>query len=295
MSSMKHYHDIVRYGHRTTRDVLRYDDFIVIQEKLDGANASFTVDPNGMLKCFSRRVELDENNTLRGFYTWAHSTLKQESLNPDFIYFGEWLVKHKIDYGDALNKFYLFDVYDKTKEKYLSFDFVREEGQRLNLLLIPTFYEGPYSSFDHLQSFVGKSTFSGVSGEGIVVKNVDYTDSFGHQLFVKLVSDAYREVQPQKAPKDPTGIPVEASFVQNFITKARVEKFIHSFIDEGTLHEDFGIEDMRQILNLLSPALWEDLKKEESQDIPEDCKEALIHRAIRSISAKFVKEMLNVF
>ena len=41
MSEMKKYMDVVRLGHKTTEGVLNVGDKIVIQEKIDGANASF--------------------------------------------------------------------------------------------------------------------------------------------------------------------------------------------------------------------------------------------------------------
>lgn len=46
----KKYHSIIRYGHKSTQDVLNKGDKIIIQEKIDGANASFAV-IDGELKC----------------------------------------------------------------------------------------------------------------------------------------------------------------------------------------------------------------------------------------------------
>ena len=46
MSEMKKYTDIVRLGHHTTEGVLTENDYVVVYEKLDGANASFTLNPD---------------------------------------------------------------------------------------------------------------------------------------------------------------------------------------------------------------------------------------------------------
>ncbi|MDT0700374.1 hypothetical protein [Staphylococcus chromogenes] len=43
-----------------------YDRGLYIQEKLDGSNASFTIN-DGKIECFSRRIKLNDENTLNGF------------------------------------------------------------------------------------------------------------------------------------------------------------------------------------------------------------------------------------
>ncbi|GAF10703.1 hypothetical protein JCM16418_4922 [Paenibacillus pini JCM 16418] len=132
---------------------------------------------------------------------------------------------------------------------------------RLNLNLIPLLYEGEYVSFENLQSYIGKSVL-GNTGEGIVVKNVDYIDRFGNQIFVKLVSDEYGEIQKQKAPKYPNFQSVESQFVTECLTNARVEKLIYKLVDEDILEDSFGIEELGIILKNLSTRAYEDIMKE---------------------------------
>lgn len=258
---MKKYMSVVRLGHRSTVNVLNVGDEIIVQEKLDGANASFKED-NCAVAAFSRNNKLDISNSLRGFYDFARK-LDADSLHPDYIYFGEWLVRHKLDYGENEKQFYLYDIYDTKREEYREFELVESEAARLNLNLIPILYRGPYISFEHLQQFVGKSMLGEV-GEGVVVKNIKYRDRFGNQLFVKLVSDAFREMQQQKAPKDPKAKTGEFEFIETFLTRPRVEKLLHKLVDEGILQEDFGLEDMGLILRHLGNRSYEDLMKEES-------------------------------
>ncbi|MGM1044758.1 MAG: RNA ligase family protein [Bacillota bacterium] len=241
MSEMKKYMDVVRLGHKTTVGVLNEGDSIVIQEKLDGANDSFKRVGEQIL-AFSRNTQLSQENNLRGFYEWTQ-TLDASKLLEGVIYFGEWLVKHRLDYGDNMNKFYLFDIYNEHPQEYVNFSMVRDEANRLYLNLIPVFYEGDYKSFEHLESFIGKTVLGVNAGEGIVVKTVDYQDRYGNQLFVKLVSDSFREVQKQKAPKDPNFKSEEQAAVESVLTKARVEKLIYKLVDENVLDEQFGIEN----------------------------------------------------
>ncbi|MGL4450727.1 MAG: hypothetical protein ACRCTZ_06010, partial [Sarcina sp.] len=102
------------------------------------------------------------------------------------------------------------------------------------------------------------------TGEGIVVKNVNYKDRFGKQCFVKLVSEAFAEVQKQKKPRDPSVGNEFKELVLTVLTKARVEKILHKLIDEGILGENPQIEDMGTILRNLNPRVFEDIMKEES-------------------------------
>lgn len=265
--------DIVRLGHKSTLDVLKVGDNIVIQEKIDGANASFRrIDDK--IQAYSRNNPLSEENTLGGFYDFTQS-LPVDRLLDGVIYFGEWLNPHKVKYPEYQKQFFLYDIYNTFTNEYVNFSMVKDEAKRLGLNLIPIFYEGEYQSFEHLQSFVGKSELGGKlgdieTGEGIVVKNVDYTDRFGNQIFVKLVTDAFREVQKQKPAKDPKiAQTAEQRFVDATVTEARVEKFLHKFVDEGILDEHYGVEDMGVILKNMNARIKEDILKEEADNFLE--------------------------
>lgn len=292
MTEIKKYMDIVRLGHKTTEDVLNKGDYITITEKIDGANSSFTA-IDGVVYGFSRNNPVSEENTLRGFYGFTQ-TLDAAKLLPNKRYFGEWLVRHKVDYGDNFNKFYLFDIYDEELQEYLPLDFVKAEAERLNLNLVPIFYEGEYIDFEHLMSFVGKSKLTeDGKGEGIVVKNVNYKDRYGRQIFVKLVSDIFREMQKQKAPKDPSKQPEEFTFVKTFMNRARVEKLIYKLVDEGILDEKFSIEDMGLILKHLGNMVYDDMLKEEIDSLSKEFEESKLRKGIGKNLPLMVKEIIN--
>lgn len=294
----KKYHKIIRYGHRETNGVLNKGDHIVIQEKIDGANASFTRDEYDKLRVFSRNNELNEENTLGGFYNWVHENIDPLTLIPGWLYFGEWLNPHKVRYEKYEKTFILFDVYSTNLSEYGAFENVKLEAERLGLQLVPVFYEGEYKDFEHLESFVGKTDLGGKlgdieTGEGIVVKNVNYTDRFGNQMFVKLVSDHFREVQKQKAPKDPGKKTDEQLFVEYCMTDARVEKLLHKLVDEGVLDENFGIEDMSTILKHINVSLYDDIMEEEKDKLPGEYEEKQIRKAISRGVAQVVKRIIN--
>ena len=95
MKEIKKYTDVIRYGKSCTQGVIQEGDIISITEKIDGANASFRLDSTNPLgvSCYSRNKPLDEDNTLSGFYGWVKDNiiLIKGRLNPNYIYFGEWL------------------------------------------------------------------------------------------------------------------------------------------------------------------------------------------------------------
>ncbi|MCR4362010.1 hypothetical protein NUG13_11795 [Bacillus subtilis] len=159
-------------------------------------------------------------------------------------------------------------------------------------------------------SFVGKTELGGKLGdveigEGIVVKNVDYVDKFGKQKFVKLVTDNFREVQKQRAPRDPKiALTAEQKFVDATVTEARVDKMLHKFVDEGILDENFGIEDMNVILKNMGTRIKEDILTEEGDNFTEivsgeeasvelEINEKQLSRAIGRTVPKIVKQIIN--
>lgn len=271
----KKFMDVVRLGHKSTVGVLTEGDSIVIQEKLDGANASFTLN-NESLQAFSRNRQLDESNTLGGFYNFVLNMFdnRKNLLNEDYIYFGEWLNPHKVKYEGYEKQFFLFDIYSKSKQQYLDFKEVEHEAITLGINLIPVFYEGKYESFEQLESYIGQTKVNGKLGdkqlgEGIVVKNVDYRDRFGNQMFVKLVVDEFREVQKQKKAKNPTEFMNTAEYIlaESLATKGRIEKIIYKLCDEGVIGNDIDKKDIGVIFKECNLRTYEDILKEESDSL----------------------------
>lgn len=258
---MKKYSSIERHGKRGTHLTVEGNPHIIIYEKIDGANASFKLD-EGKIIAFSRNNQLNEENNLRGFYEWTQEVVDKDKMIEGKTYYGEWSCRHKLDYGENQNKFFLFDVYDNENEEYLNFNIVQDEAHRLGINLAPVFYEGQFQSIEHIQSFVGKSVL-GEIGEGVVVKNYGYRDRFGNQVFTKFVSDEFAEMQKTKKHNVNEKVDPLTGFIQSTLTEARVSKLIHKLVDEGRLEEDYGIEDMGTILKGLGSSVFEDIIKEE--------------------------------
>lgn len=88
-------------------------DHILIQEKIDGANAAirYSTDTEEIV-AQSRKNILSLSNNLRGFWEWTQTLDKNiisSVLGNNLILFGEWLVPHSVKYPDErYNHFYVY-------------------------------------------------------------------------------------------------------------------------------------------------------------------------------------------
>ena len=259
---MKKYDSITRYGKEDFTDAI-IGKRIVVMEKLDGANASF-VESNGRLEMFSRNTVVNESNTLRGFFGWASSKLDGISIVRDRIYFGEWLVPHHVQYvEDAYKEFYLFDIFDKETETYLDFDIVKYEAERIGLKMPKVFFDGVINNIEDIQQYVGKSDIAKDYGKGIVVKNYNYSSKFKNHVFVKIVSEKFKEVKGIKQKPLISSVDSLDVFIESVLTNARVDKLIHKKIDLGLLPERLTISDTGVVLKELGSGIVDDIIEEE--------------------------------
>lgn len=268
--SHKKYRDIDVFR-ASFADGFKKGDRIVIQEKMDGANASF----DDQLASFSRRQVLDSDNHLQGFYQYVKAFDKSRfdtTKTKNLRFFGEWMRKHKIAYPESvLGNFFMFDIYDMHNEKYLPQEEVVAFAAQLGLRMVPTFYDGEFISWEHIMSFLGKSAFV-ECGEGIVVKNMTRLNDPNTRLphYVKIVTPEFQERMKNQV-KEPVNPEVlarmeyEQELVDSIVTKARVRKQLFILVEDGVLAEGFGMEDMGIIARNLGRMLYEDCAKEERE------------------------------
>ena len=111
-------------------DVVPFEElkgaYLVIEEKMDGANCGISFNDNGDLILQSRGHVLAGGERERHFAlfkAWAHNYSQQlwDILSDRFIMYGEWMyAKHTIFY-DALPHYFLeFDIFDKQESYFLS-------------------------------------------------------------------------------------------------------------------------------------------------------------------------------
>ena len=285
---MKKYLDIERCKQKYA-ETFNVGENIVIQEKIDGSNASIRYDEeSGTLKAFSRRLELNSENTLNGFWDYVQSlnTIAfKEVLGSRYIVFGEWMgAKHAIKYPeDVYEKFWMFDVWDTQTEQYLPYEETRAFYGRLiacgnkekKFNFVPVFYIGKFESWEKAMELVGKTEVGAEpSGEGIVIKRQDYLDSKSSRLpfYVKIVSEQFSEVHKSKKQKaiDPAAIAkkeANVALATTIVTQQRVQKMLYKFIEDGLLPQDWDEHNLKDISKILPNAIYRDCVKEESETV----------------------------
>ncbi len=139
--------------------------FIVVEEKLDGANAGISFDDGGRLQLQSRGHFLDGGARERQFAlfkTWAmtHRQAFWELLADRYVLYGEWLfAKHTIFYDALPHYFHEFDLLDTTTGEFLSTAARRSRLQDSPVISVPVLWQGEARSVEHLQSLVRPSLY----------------------------------------------------------------------------------------------------------------------------------------
>lgn len=140
--------------------------FIVVEEKVDGANSGISFTSEGELLLQSRGHYLTGGGREKHFSlfkTWAnaHSAKLWDILGDRYILYGEWLyAKHTVFYDLLPHYFMEFDIYDKRTQRFLS-----TENRRLILkdydfiTSVLVLFEGKMNLHKELTSLVGRSHF----------------------------------------------------------------------------------------------------------------------------------------
>lgn len=142
--------------------------WLVVEEKLDGANAAFSFQ-QGELLLQSRGHYLTGGYRERHFAlfkTWAacHQQALHERLGDRYVVYGEWLyAKHTVFYDRLPHYFMEFDVLDTRLGSFLSTPARRELLQGLPLVSVPVLHEGIAPSLEQLWDMIRPSLYKSSS------------------------------------------------------------------------------------------------------------------------------------
>lgn len=135
------------------KDQVPYTDiaskYIVLEEKVDGANAGISFSDAGDLLLQSRGHYLTgggRENQFALFKSWAthHQDIFLERLEDRYIVYGEWMfAKHTMYYDQLSHMFQEFDVWDKERKMFLSTAARRVLLAGLPIESVPVLHEGP--------------------------------------------------------------------------------------------------------------------------------------------------------
>jgi len=138
---------------------------LVVEEKVDGANAAISFAADGTPRLQSRGHYLTGGARERHFALlkrWAGGLADRlwSTLGARYVVYGEWLyAKHTIFY-DALPHYFLeFDVLDLEQDQFLDTPARRELLSALPIVSVPVLHEGPARDLASLVTMISKSAF----------------------------------------------------------------------------------------------------------------------------------------
>lgn len=235
-ATFRKYDHVERYGHPDTEgiDIGRVHVF----PKLDGTNASAWIGADGLVDAASRRRRITPEDDNAGFAAWVQSDecgraeVLRSTLesHPNWILYGEWLVPHtlKTYRGDAWRRFWIFDVYDREMGRYVAYEQYSPALSGLDLIEPLFIVTNP--SEQQIRGAVESNTYLILdgqgAGEGIVLKNYDWSNKYGRQPWAKIVRNEFREENRRAfgtAEKNGS-FQVEAAIAEEFVTPALVDK-----------------------------------------------------------------------
>ena len=140
--------------------------YVVLEEKVDGANCGISFGEDGRLRLQSRGHYLNGGYGEKQFdlfKVWANGFRYElyQLLGTRYIMYGEWLyAKHTVYYDELTHYFMEFDLFDKEEYAFLSTNKRREllKGSPF-IVSVLVLFEGRLGRLNELTSYLGKSHF----------------------------------------------------------------------------------------------------------------------------------------
>lgn len=152
---------------------------LVIEEKIDGANLGIFIDDNDniVIQNRSHYVSPSYHAQFADIDKWKYQnddSIRQVIGSNKWIIYGEWVVaKHSIHYTMLPSKFILFDIYDRTTDKFFSRSKVEELINGTTFVLINKIAEGFFNLNQLRKLAQSPSVYYDGPVEGIYVRAFD--------------------------------------------------------------------------------------------------------------------------
>jgi len=268
--------------------------------KIDGTNSQVWLGDDGQVHCGARNRELSLDKDNAGFMFWAseHNTLRHalETLNfyfPNCRVVGEWLVPHNLKtYADtAWRRFYIFDIIkaDGSHVPYESYSTILAECDYLDYIVPLRVISNPTT--ENLYKCLEGNNYlikdGEGDGEGIVIKNYDFTNKYGRQTWAKIVtSDSKNQHRRTEGPPECNGTDyVEEKIVDKFLTEDIIDKVKANIELEN---DGFNSKNIPQLLQ----TVFYDLVREHSWDMVKEFKSPTInYKNLKKLVILKIKEI----
>lgn len=150
---------------------------VLVEEKLDGANLGFSLDVNGRLLVQNRGQYLAEpySGQFARLSAWLsqHGDELIAALSPELILFGEWCAaRHSLNYNALPDWFLVFDVYNRSAQRFWSAARRNILANRIHLVTVPLIFHD-HTSLAALEQTVMNTPSRYRAGqplEGVVVR-----------------------------------------------------------------------------------------------------------------------------
>jgi hypothetical protein len=272
--------------------------------KIDGTNASVWLDDNGKVAAGSRNRTLSASEDNAGFYAWATTSKEIAACleaNPNHRLYGEWLVPHSLRTykDDAWRKFYVFDVCtdaDGENVNYLPYPKYKPILDEFGINYIPPLAIVVNATLESIIPLLEKNGFlikdGAGAGEGVVIKNYEYTNKYKRRTWAKIVTNEFKEkhITVMGVPVLTGAYSMEQRISEDFITAAFIEKEYAKIVAEKDGWQSRYIPELlsRVFHELVTEETWNILKKYKLPSID--------FKALNNITTQKVKAtMPNLF
>lgn len=139
--------------------------YLVVEEKIDGANTAISFSPDGQMRLQSRGHYLTGGEREKHFnlfkqWAYSHSATFWEVLGSRYILYGEWLyAKHTVFYDYLPHYFLEYDLLDLENKQFLSTQRRNELLGGLPLVSVPVLFSGKLNSYKQLTQLLTQSHY----------------------------------------------------------------------------------------------------------------------------------------
>lgn len=271
-SPVSSYPSIFAVGHRVAKEI--FVGPVVVEEKIDGSQFSFSVDEDGTIHCRSKGKEININDPDKMFAAAVETVKKLAShARKLWIYRGEYLSKPKhntISYERVpKDHIIIFDI-ETSRDSFLTPSKKRWECDRLGLECVPCLYEGEvgpgndYESTEDLKSLLDVSCLGNVKPEGFVIKNYEKLNPEKRILICKHVTPEFKEIHSSSwKASNPGTLEIVQNITTIYKTVARWKKAVQHLREQGLL-----VDEPKDIA-LLVPEIARDVLGDSEADIKE--------------------------
>lgn len=232
---------------------LKDSEVLCVQPKLDGTNCFVACEDGNIIVGSRNRFitpEEDNNGTAKYIFNNLYDKLLTYFKdNPNIVLYGEYLINHVFKVNpEYLNRFYIFDVYDKVTGEYRQPNSTEEDA---GLDIVPTlpfvnnkpnFKEFVLSNLKEFSKFLMEDSFE--TGEGFVIK--DYNNprnKYGRICWAKVLNE-----KPKFEGKHIVGKDFWFSLRERFFTDAFIEKETIKYLENNNLTE---IDNFNKYANIV--------------------------------------------